>query len=119
MSKLSVKYNENTIKRIDNVVNMALFEAGDRILTDLKISGTMPFDVGTLQNNQTSVVKGNKKVSIVTAAKWAKRLYFHPDFNFQKTNNAKAGAYWFEPYISGQKKRMAKNEFLKALRRGL
>ena len=37
--------------------------------------------------------------------------------NFQKGKNANAGAYWLEPYISGNKKDLVKAEFTEIFRR--
>ena len=34
----------------------------------------------------------------------ARRLYFHPEYNFQKVNNPNAGAGWFDPYTKGGSK---------------
>lgn len=119
MSKINIKYNKANIKRTEQAIEEALFIAGDKLLTDLKSSGTMPFDVGTLQNNSTFLKRNKKSVSIISSAKYARRLYFHPDYNYQKTNNSKAGGMWFEPYISGNKKSLFKTFFEKALGRGL
>lgn len=119
MSKVNIKYNKMGINRTEQAIDKALFTAGDDLLSDLKSSGTMPFDIGTLQNNDTFLKRNKNSVSIVSSAKYARRLYFRPDYNYQKTNNSKAGGMWFEPYISGMKKELFKTLFEKALKRGL
>lgn len=73
-------------------------------------SMTMPFDTGDMQDNQTFVaVEGDDtvngedvfSVSIVTGSPQARRLYYHPEYNFQTTGNPNAGAYWLAPYLKG------------------
>jgi len=83
----------------------------------------MPFETGALQN-RSSFVKDKKKkksatgkgtyvnksdidnfhVLVVSDQPYARRLYFHPEYNFSKEENPNAGAQWFEPYIHGEKK---------------
>lgn len=119
MSNVNIKYNKAGINKTERIIEKALFTAADGILTDLKSSGTMPFDVGSLQNNSTFLKVNKNSATIITSAKYARRLYFHPEYNYQTTNNSKAGGMWFEPYISGNKKRLFKTFFEKALERGL
>ncbi|MBQ6675728.1 MAG: hypothetical protein IJM75_06305 [Ruminococcus sp.] len=52
----------------------------------------------------------------VKGFRYRKGAHLIPDpkgrmLNFQKGKNANAGAYWLEPYISGNKKDMAENAF--------
>lgn len=103
------------IKAQDNLVKTA-----DAMKTDLVQSQTMPFDTGALQNNSTFVDDSNKyqnKVKIVSDTPYARKLYFHPEFNFQQGKNANAGGQWFEPYISGDKKDFAAKTFSRLMRR--
>lgn len=116
------------IKAQDNLVKTA-----DAMKTDLVQSQTMPFGEtkkdkdgkvvyqgGNLQNNSTFVDDSNKyqnKVKIVSDTPYARRLYFHPEFNFSKVENANAGGQWFEPYISGDKKDFAAKTFSRLMRR--
>lgn len=76
---------------------------------------------GTLQRSafvdDENASKG--EVSIVYDTPYARRLYYHPEYNFNKKQNANAGGLWFEPYISGSKKDFAKNTFAKLLEKEL
>ena len=49
--------------------------------------------------------------SIITDSPQARRLYFHPEFNFQKRPNRYAGGEWLEPYIDGEKQDFAEEKF--------
>ena len=70
-----------------------------------------------IQNNQTFVDKTEDGAVLITGSPQARRLYYHPEYNFQRGKNANAGAAWLEPYISGDKKDFVKTEFAKALKR--
>ncbi len=118
---VKVTMHKNNIRKLTDCQKKALVQAVDAMVTDLKQSCTMPFNVGTMQNSSTGVddSRANEgKVSAVTDTPYADRLYHHPEYNFRTNNNANAGADWFEPYIRGSKKSFIKNAYsmrLKAL----
>lgn len=102
-----VKLNMSVINRLNNAAVVSLEQTADALMGDLKQSGTMPFDKGTLQNTATFVDDSdskNGKVSVVSSTPYARRLYYHPEYNFSKSENANAGGKWFEPYTPGGKK---------------
>lgn len=120
--KVTSKINYKALKEIHELAIDALVETADAVKSDLVDSQTMPFDTGALQNRSTFVNDRKKKsgtVSIVSDTPYARRLYFHPEYNFQKSHNSNASAMWFEPYISGKKKNFAKNTFNRILKEKL
>lgn len=117
--KVTSKVYVGKVKEIDNKAIQCLVETAKILKYDLEQSQTMPFDTGALQNRSTFVDSSdmNKgQVRIVTDAPYARRLYYHPEYNFRQDRNANAGGMWFEPYISGNKKDFAKNTFAKLMR---
>lgn len=111
MSK--IKYNHRNIAALDRNGATALLQAADATLTEIIQAQVLPFDVGTMQNDQTFVDKSevNKgNVYIVTSAPQALRLYMHPEYDFQTVNNPNAKAAWFEEWVQGNtiKKHFAK-----------
>ncbi len=117
--KIKSKVNSNHLKFMKGICIEALVETADSIKSDLQQSQTMPFDTGALQNRSTFVDDSKKNsgtVSIVSDTPYARRLYFHPEYNFQKKHNANAGGMWFQPYIDGKKKNFASHTFVKILR---
>lgn len=123
--KIKIKLNQQKIRDIENSVKSSAFETMEALHTDLNNAQLMPFDTGDMQNNQTFVaVEGEDtingkdiySVSIVTGSPQARRLYYHPEYNFQTGKNANAGAYWLEPYLTGNKKDFVKDEFVKKLK---
>ena len=118
--KVTVKMNQQALSTLAKAQRQALEMTGQQVLNDLRDSYTMPFDTGNLQNESTFMddsnsAKGN--VGIVSDTPYARRLYFHPELNFQKGKNPNAGAEWFEPYISGEKFRKVKEWFKQFTRR--
>lgn len=117
-----VTYNTANIRRIEADAQLALIKTADAIKTDLQQSQTMPFESGQLQNRST-FVDGSKvssgKASVISDTPYARRLYFHPEYNFSTKENPDAGGAWFEPYISGAKKDYAKKIFAVFMQRSL
>lgn len=117
--KVTSKINTKGLRLINNIAIESLVETTDALETDLRKSKTMPFDTGNLQNRSGFVDDSKKNKGIVTLAydtPYVRRLYFHPEYNFQKTKNPNAGGMWFEPYISGNKKNYASKTFAKIMR---
>ena len=116
-----VVMNLKNIKAIQAEAQEAMIQALTATTTDLKQAQTVPFDVGILQNTTTvdDSEKYKNRAKIISHALYAGKLYFHPEYNYRKTNNANAGAGWFDPYITGGKKDFIRNAYGKLLRRRL
>ena len=118
--KFTVKLNTANIINIEKAVARNLTKTADALKTDLQQSETMPFKTGQLQNRSTFVDDKEAetgKVYIVSDTPYARRLYFHPEYNFSRAENREAGGAWFEPYISGRKKDYAKRVFARFMQR--
>ena len=116
----TIKLNEAKLKELTRQQYISLAQTADAVLTDLRDSQTMPFDTGNLQNDSTFLDDSQKekgRVSIVSATPYARRLYYHPEYDFRHTSNAKAGGKWFEPYISGNRTDFLKDTFAKLFNR--
>ncbi len=117
--KVTSKVYVGKVKQIDNKAIQCLVETADALKSDLIQSQTMPFDTGAMQNRSTFVDDSNKNrgvVRIVTDTPYARKMYYHPEYNFQRGKNANAGGLWFEPYINGNKKDFAKNTFARLMK---
>ena len=67
-------------------------------------SQTMPFDTGTMQGSlhtEQFDAADESHVVLQTDGPQARRLYFHPEYNFQRGKNPNAGAAWYGPYEAG------------------
>ncbi|MEE0980752.1 MAG: hypothetical protein U0K91_03635 [Acutalibacteraceae bacterium] len=112
--RVDVKLNMANINGIERKIQSSLKKTGEAVHEDLLHSRTMPFDSGNLQNDSTFVDTSKVRdgeVFVVSDTPYARRLYFHPEYNFSTDENDNAGAEWFEPYISGKKKDFALKVF--------
>lgn len=116
--KVKVKLNTQNINYLKTIAQEALIETADATKNDLINSQTMPFDTGAMQNRSTFIDSSKKakgKVSIVSDTPYARKMYYHPEYNFKKDKNPNAGGMWFEPYIDGNKKNFCQNAFKRIL----
>ncbi len=93
--------NIKGIMQVDNATRESLEQTAEQVVTDVRLSQTMPFRQGTLQNDSTFADLSNSRqgeVYVVSSTPYARRLYYHPEYNFNREENIQAGAYWFEPY---------------------
>lgn len=96
-----IELNMSVLNMLDNAQFTALAQTADATLTELRDRQVMPFDTGNLQNDSTFVDDSQKTtVSIVTTAPQARRLYFHPEYNFKRGNNPRAGGKWFDSFLN-------------------
>ena len=96
-----VELNVSVLNALDNAQYEALAMTADATLTELRDRQVMPFDTGNLQNDSTFVDDSQRdKVSIVSSTPYARRLYFHPEYNYRRGNNASAGGKWFDSFLN-------------------
>lgn len=96
-----IKLNLGTLGKLDRVQQEVLGQTADATLTELMDRQVMPFDTGNLQNDSTFVDTSQKnKASIVSTTPYARRLYFHPEYNYRRGNNANAGGKWFDSFLN-------------------
>ena len=96
-----VELNYGVLNMLDSAQFEALAQTADATLTELRDRQVMPFDTGNLQNDSTFVDDSQKTtVSIVSSTPYARRLYFHPEYNYRRGNNSNAGGKWFESFLN-------------------
>lgn len=110
-----VELNMSVLNMLDGAQYEALAQTGDATLTELRDRGVMPFDTGNLQNDSTFVDDSEKgRVSIVSSTPYARRLYFHPEYNFRRGDNSRAGGKWFDSFLNDN---FISNAYAKLLKR--
>ena len=104
------------IKKLTDAQVKALEMTAEALHTEVVQAQVMPRDSGHLQNDSTFVDYSQSKsgtVSLVSQTPYARRLYFHPEYNFRTVENENAQGKWLEPWIDGEKKNFCKNAFAK------
>jgi hypothetical protein len=118
--KVDVKIDQTKIKELVSASKTALYKTAELVLSDVRDSQVMPFSSGSMQNDKTfvddtAVSKG--KVAIVTDAPQARKLYYHPEFEFSQDHNPNAKGNWFDDWIDGNKKDFAVDTFKKVYKK--
>lgn len=99
-----IKLNMPVVKQLDKAKQQALEQTGDALLKQVKNTQVMPFDTSILQDDSTAVDYSQSAkgiVKIVSSTPYARRLYFHPEYNFSRKENIAAGGKWFAPWLEG------------------
>lgn len=109
------------LKAIDDATRRALEKTAEAIHTEVVQAQVMPFETGHLQNDATFVDisrSGSGHCEIVSSTPYARRLYYHPEYNFSKSENPNARGEWFEPWLpGGEKEDFAQSAFGQFLRK--
>ena len=103
----TVRLNLPKIRELSEMQVKALEQTAEALHTEVVQAQVMPFDTGNLQNESTFVDTSKSKqgkVSIVSSTPYARRLYFHPEYQFSKDENPNAKGKWFEDWEPGGKK---------------
>lgn len=109
-----IKLNVPQISQLNKATTTALEKTIEAFHTEVVNSQVMPFKSGNMQNDNTfpNYSESKKgKVSLVTSTPYARRMYFHPEYNFSKDENQNAQGNWYESWISGKNKNFCKKAF--------
>lgn len=118
---IKITLDMQAIRMLEDEAKKSAELAMEQLQQEIQNEQTMPFDNGDMQNNQTFVaVEGEDTingedlyfVSLITGSPQARRLYYHPEYKFQRGKNQNAGAKWLESYISGDKKDFVRDTFV-------
>lgn len=114
MADIKVTINTAALRKLDDAMARALAQTGDEILSRERNDAVIPMDTGVMQDDDTHVDDSDAAsghVRIITDAIQARRLYFHPEYSFRHDHNANARGEWWEPWVSGARRRDAAKIF--------
>lgn len=103
----TIKLNFGRIRELTQAAVTSLEETGEYLHTEVQQAQVMPFDTGNLQNESTFVDTSESKsgkVTLVSSTPYARRLYYHPEYNFRKDENPNAGGEWYKDWLPGGSK---------------
>lgn len=99
-----VKIDHTVITRLTSAQVTALEKTAEALHTEVVQAQVIPFDTGNLQNESTFVDYRNVRkgaVTLVSSTSYVRRLYFHPEYHFQKEENPNAKGKWLEEWCPG------------------
>lgn len=88
-----IKINTQRLRELSQAQVTALEKTAEALHTEVVQAQVMPFDTGNLQNDNTFVDYTYSKTGharIVSTTPYARRLYFHPEYNFQTYENIRS-----------------------------
>ena len=115
-----VKLNIPKIRKLTQAQVTALEQTAEALHTEVVQAEIMPRDTGAMQNESTFVDCSRSSdgwVTIATSTPYARRLYFHAEYNFQTYENAFAQGKWYEPWIDGVSADFCRDAYKKIYRR--
>ncbi len=119
---IKIKLSGSAAKIVDKAVALALEQTATAVLEDIKTAQVMPMGNGTLQNQSTYVYDRESRkgvVAIIADESYARRLYYHPEYNFSKSGNANAGGKYFQRWVDGDKEEFVDKKFAEKLKENL
>jgi hypothetical protein len=120
MANINFKLDKAGIDAVMAGAEKALFKTAEALHTEVVQAQVMPFDTGHMQNESTSVQKiTNEYYELQTVTPYAARLYYHPEYNFNKASNPNAQGRWLEPWINGAEKDFCEKAFAKFMKEEL
>lgn len=123
--KVDIKLNNDNINRLIEAHSKALEMTTEAVLSDIKTSAVVPKETGDLEGKNSFVDLSeinNLIARVVFDTPYARRLYWHPEYNFRKDKNPNAQGKWMESYLTGEKQSFIKDtysKFFKQLSKGL
>ena len=115
---MRLRFNTKALPEMEQRLKRALILTGEDVINDIVEADIVPFALGTMERTLRPLdVSDIDKltVRIHSDTPYARRLYFHPEYNFHREpwrggeGNANAQAYWFEPWINGDRSRFVKD----------
>lgn len=100
-----VEIDHIAIRKLTNAAITALEKTGEWLHTEIGRAEIIPMDKGTLSGEGFFADysdSSNGSVSLVHSTPYARRLYFHPEYHFNKEFHKNAKGEWFKPWIDGK-----------------
>lgn len=116
----SVKIDKRVLEKLSKAAISAQEMTTSALKTEESIDQVMPRDTGNMSVKHTFVdfsKAKNGETDIITSTPYARKLYFHPEYNFQRFEHKNAQGKWHANYISGPKKDFCKKAFTKFYRK--
>lgn len=119
--KVDIRLDNATLMALGRAKSEALEQTVEAVLSDIKTSAVVPKDTGMLEDSGFTEIE-EMVASVIFDTPYARRLYWHPEYNFRTDKNPNAGGLWLESYLTGEKRQWVINTystFLKQLSGGI
>ena len=103
-SDFSIKIDKGATEEMKRAMRRALSLMAFELQSRIRDAQVIPRDSGALQGEKFYVDDSRVNegiVSLVNEGPYARRLYYHPEYNFRKDKNPNAQGLWFELWKEG------------------
>lgn len=106
MPKVEVRIDLSSLEHIHRAAQDTSLETVGALRGEIITARVVPFDTGKLQESMGGIDQFREGDELHTAlglgdTPYARRMYFHPEYNFQKVNNPNAQGLWAEHWLPG------------------
>ena len=106
MPDVEVRYNQAVLERFRREAAAAAMETMGAVRSDMVAAQVIPKNDGDLEKSGGAIDQTAQGDEIITTlcignTAYARRLYFHPEYNFQYVNNPNAQGLWATPWLPG------------------
>lgn len=106
MPNAQISLNLGALENVHRAVQDSALETVGALRTEIVSSQVTPKNDGTLENSggaidQVKVGEDVHTTMCIGDTAYARRLYFHPEYNFQTVNNPNAQGAWAAPWLPG------------------
>lgn len=117
--KVKVQLDQAKMKQLHQSHLQALEMTAEAVLSDVKTSAVVPKDTSTLEDSGFVDITGINwgYTRIIFDTPYARRLYYHPEYNFRTDKNPNAQGKWMEMYIRGKKESFIKETYAELFKR--
>lgn len=104
MSSITIHIDKKAVRAIEEQANRALTLTAHVLQDEIREEMIVPRDTGHLQNEAffvDSTEESRGRVRLVFSTPYARRLYYHPEYNFRRDKNPNAQGLWLRPWQRG------------------
>lgn len=105
MPRAELKLNLSALDGLRREAVDAALETVSALRGEVITAQVMPFDNGDMQNKHTSVeqrIEGDDiHTALLTDTPYSRKMYYHPEYNFQTVNNPNAQGLWLSSWLPG------------------
>lgn len=116
--RAKVIINPGALKKLAEAQRQALEMTAEAVKSDIVTSQVVPKQTGDLERSGHVDASGlgQGKVKIVFDAPYARRHYWHPEYNFRTDKNPNAQGKWMEKYHDGEKREFVEETYARLLK---
>lgn len=106
MSDKQFRFDMQGVNLVNKKMTDALAKATYVLQDEIREAQVIPRALGTLQGEAFTIVDHSqqKYMDMGFSTPYARRLYYHPEYNFRHDQNPNAKGMWLEDWIKGGKK---------------